>query len=149
VPLSRVRTLDGVVRGATAEPRMQASLLGLFAALALFLAAIGVYGVVSYLVGQRTQEIAIRLALGAAQKVVLGAMLWEGLRPVGLGLGSGLLAALATTRLLRGMLFEISPADVPTYAAVVAILTAIAGAAVWIPARRAAQVDPMVALRAE
>ncbi len=149
VPLSRVRTLDGVVRGATAEPRMQASLLGLFAALALFLAAIGVYGVVSYLVGQRTQEIAIRLALGAAQKVVLGAMLWEGLRPVALGLGSGLLAALATTRLLRGMLFEVSPADVPTYAAVVAILTAIAGAAVWIPARRAAQVDPMVALRAE
>jgi putative ABC transport system permease protein len=149
VPLSRVRTLDTVLRSASAESRMQASLLGVFAGLALFLAAIGVYGVVSYLVGQRTQEIAIRLALGAAQHTVLGVMLWEGLRPVAWGLGVGLLAAFGTTRLLRSMLYEVSPTDAPTYLAVVALLLAIACGAVWIPARRAARVDPMTALRAE
>jgi putative ABC transport system permease protein len=149
VPLSRVRTLDAVLSSASAESRMQASLLGLFAMVALFLAAIGVYGVVSYLVGQRTQEIAIRLALGAGQQTVLGTMLWEGLRPVTLGLAVGLVAALATTKLLRGMLYQVSPSDGTTYVVVTGLLITIACAAVWIPARRAARVDPMTALRSE
>jgi putative ABC transport system permease protein len=149
VPLYRVRTIEELVRTATAEPRMRTWLLGLFATLALLLAAVGVYGVVGYVVGQRTQEIAVRLALGARQRTVLTWVMWDGLRPIALGLFAGVLLALAATRWISGMLFQISPTDAPTYAAVVGLLFAIACAAVWIPARRAARVDPMTALRSE
>jgi putative ABC transport system permease protein len=149
VPLYRVRTIEALVRTATAEPRMRAWLLGLFAGLALLLAAVGVYGVVGYVVGQRTQEIAVRLALGARQQTVLTWVMWDGLRPIALGLVAGLFLAVGATRWISGMLFQVSPTDVPTYATVVGLLLAIACAAVWIPARRAARVDPMTALRAE
>jgi putative ABC transport system permease protein len=149
VPLYRVRTLDDVLQRATAEPRMQASLFGIFAVLALVLAAVGVYGVVGYVVGQRTQEIALRLALGAGERTVLTWIFWEGLRPVALGLITGVAAALGATRVMAGMLFQISPTDAPTYAAVVALLFATACVAVWIPARRAAAVNPMDALRSD
>jgi putative ABC transport system permease protein len=149
VPLYRVRTIDALVRTVTAEPRMRAWLLALFAGVALLLAAVGVYGVIGYLVGQRTQEIAVRLALGARQRTVLTLMLWEGLRPIALGLTAGVVASLAVTRLVANMLFQTSPTDVATYAAVLAILTATACAAVLIPARRASRIEPMAALRAE
>jgi putative ABC transport system permease protein len=149
VPLYRVRTLDDVLQRATAEPRMRASLLGIFAALALVLAAVGVYGVIGYVVGQRTQEIALRLALGAGQRTVLRWIFLEGLRPVVLGLIAGVAGALGATRVVAGMLFQISPTDAPTYAAVVALLLGIACIAVWIPARRAATVNPMEALRSD
>ncbi len=147
VPLYRVRTLDAVVARVTAEPRFRTWLLGLFAGLALLLAAVGVYGVVGYLVGQRSQEIAVRLALGARRRTVLLLVLREGLRPVAIGLVVGLGAALGVTRALSGMLFGIAPTDVPTYAAVIAMLLAVACGAVLIPARRAANADPMAALR--
>jgi putative ABC transport system permease protein len=149
VPLYRARTLNDVLQRATAEPRMQASLLGIFAVVALVLAAVGVYGVVGYLVGQRTQEIALRLALGAGQRTVLKWIFWEGLRPVVLGLIAGVAGALAATRVIAGMLFQVSPTDAPTYVAVVALLLGIACLAVWIPARRAATVNPMEALRSD
>jgi putative ABC transport system permease protein len=149
VPLYHVRTLDALVRNATAAPRMRAWLLGLFAFVAVVLASVGVYGVVGYLVGQRTQEIAVRLALGARQRSVLTLMLWEGLRPITCGLAAGLMASLAATRLVSDMLFQTSPTDAATYATVIVLLFAVACAAVLIPARRAARVEPMAALRAE
>jgi putative ABC transport system permease protein len=149
VPLYRVRTIDALVDTVTAEPRMRAWLLGLFAAMALLLAAIGVSGVVGYLVGQRTQEIAVRLALGARRRTVLTLMLLEGLRPIGLGILAGIVASLAATRLVSSMLFETSPTDAATYAVVIALLAGIGCVAVLIPARRAARIEPMAALRAE
>ena len=115
----------------------------------LIVAAVGVYGVVGYLVGQRTQEIAVRLALGARRRTVLAWMVWEGLRPVSLGLIAGVAASVAGRGSSSGMLFGVTATDLPTYAAVVALLFAIACGAVLIPARRATRVDPMTALRAE
>jgi putative ABC transport system permease protein len=149
VPLYRARTLDEVLLRATAEARMQAWLLGIFAVVAVVLAAIGVYGVIGYVVGQRTQEIAVRLALGAGQRRVLAWIFFEGLRPISLGLTAGVLGAAGVTRLMADMLFEISPTDPVTYTSVVALLLAIACGAVLIPARRAATVHPMDALRTD
>ena len=149
VPLYRVRTLASVVRSTIAAPELRAWLFGLFAALALALAVIGIYGVVGYLVGQRTQEIGIRLALGAERGSVLRAMIAEGLRPVALGIAVGLIAAFGATRLMARLLFGVGAADVPTYAAVVIVLAVSAVVATWIPARRVTRVDPMSALRAE
>jgi ABC-type antimicrobial peptide transport system permease subunit len=137
------------VRNVTAEPRMRAWLLALFAGVALVLAAVGVYGVVGYLVGLRTQEIAVRLALGARQSSVLTLMLWEGLRPITLGLIAGVAISLAATRLVSSMLFNTSPTDIATYAIVILMLVATGCAAVLVPARRASRVDPAAALRAE
>jgi putative ABC transport system permease protein len=149
VPLYRVRTLDDVVRSTVAAPELRAWLLGLFAALALSLSVIGIYGVVGYLVSQRAPEIGIRLALGAERGRVLRAMLFEGLRPVAVGVIVGLGASLATSRLLAGLLFGVAAADPVTYAAVVAVLVASAIVATWIPARRVLGIDPMRALRVE
>jgi putative ABC transport system permease protein len=149
VPLYRVRTLATIVRSTVAAPEMRAWLFALFAATALLLAVIGVYGVVGYLVGQRTQEIGIRLALGAERASVLRAMLLEGLRPVLYGVVAGLLASIAAGRLMTQLLFGVAATDVRTYAAVVAVLFAAAAIATWIPARRVMRVDPMQALRAE
>jgi putative ABC transport system permease protein len=149
VPLYRVRTLDAVVRATVAAPEMRAWLFGLFAALALALSAIGVYGVVGYVVSQRTQEIGIRLALGADRSTVLRAMLVEGLRPVVLGVGAGLALSLAAGRLLARLLFGIGATDPLTYAGAIAVLLAAAAVATWIPARRVLRVDPLLALRAD
>ena len=149
VPLYRARTLATVVRSTIAAPELRAWLFGLFAALALALAVIGIYGVVGYLVGQRTQEIGIRLALGAERGRVLRAMIAEGLRPVALGIAVGLIAAFGATRLMARLLFGVGTADAPTYAAVVIVLAVSAVVATWIPARRVTRVDPMSALRAE
>ena len=149
VPLYRARALDAVVRSTVAAPEMRAWLFGLFAALALVLAVIGVYGVVGYLVAQRTHEIGIRLALGAGRGSVLRGMLAEGLRPVAVGIGAGLLVSMAAGRLLTQMLFHVTATDRLTYAVVVGVLLAAAAAATWIPARRVLGVDPTRALRAE
>jgi putative ABC transport system permease protein len=149
VPLYRVRTLDAVVRGTVAAPQMRAWLFGLFALLALTLSVVGVYGVVGYLVGQRTQEIGIRLALGADRRRVLCAMVIEGLRPVAIGLVLGLMASMATGRLMTQLLFGVGVTDFPTYVTAVGMLLVAAVVATWIPARRVLRVDPMIALRAE
>jgi ABC-type antimicrobial peptide transport system permease subunit len=121
----------------------------IFAALALLLASVGIYGVLSYLVGQRIPEIGIRLALGAQRDDVLRLILGEGLRMAFLGVAIGLAGALALSRLLADLLFGISAADPVTFAGVAVLLTAIAIAACYIPARRAMRVDPIVALRYE
>ena len=149
IPLYRVRSLDEVVRSNVAAPELRAWLLGLFAALALSLSVIGIYGVVGYLVGQRAPEIGIRLALGAERSRVLRAMLLEGLRPVAIGVIVGLAASLAASRLIARMLFNVGASDPLTYAAVIAVLVASAMIATWIPARRVLGIDPIRALRVE
>jgi putative ABC transport system permease protein len=119
----------------------------LFAAIALSLAIMGIYGVMSFAVAQRTREIGIRMALGAGRRRVLGLVVREGALLAGAGVLFGLVAALALTRVLRSMLFEITPSDPWTYVAMVAVLAAAALIASLLPARRAAGVDPVVALR--
>jgi ABC-type antimicrobial peptide transport system permease subunit len=148
VPLYRVRTLDAVVQATVAAPRLRTWLFGLFALLALTLSAVGVYAVVGYLVGQRTQEIGIRLALGATERDVLRSLIAEGFRPVGLGLAVGLALAVAGGRAIARLLFNVQPIDLPTFAITSVVLLVAALVAIWIPARRALRVDPMVALRA-
>jgi ABC-type antimicrobial peptide transport system permease subunit len=124
-------------------------LLSVFAVLALVLSAIGVYGVLSFTVSQRWREIGIRMALGAAAGDVLGLMLWKGLWPVVVGLALGLGAALATTRVLAKMLFEVRPSDPLVLLGVAGLLLSAAFLAVLVPARRASRVDPLIAVRSE
>jgi putative ABC transport system permease protein len=124
-------------------------LLATFAGLAVVLAAIGVYGVLAYLVGQRTQEIGVRLAIGAAPRDVVRLFVREGAALAGVGLGIGLVAALGAARVLSAMLFGITARDPLTFASVAVALAAAASIACYVPARRAARVDPMEALRAE
>ena len=147
VPLSQVATLSTSLDKSVAEPRMRATLLGLFAGLAMALAAIGVYGVVAYLVGQRTQEIGVRRALGAQARDVMAMLVRESMRPVMVGIGIGLLGAFALSRVLAAMLFQVSSTDVATYAIACGVLAAAALLASVIPARRALGVDPISAVR--
>jgi ABC-type antimicrobial peptide transport system permease subunit len=124
-------------------------LLTVFAAVALALAAVGIFGVISYTVAQRTREIGVRMALGASGGTVLGLMLGRAMRLVALGLALGLALALAVNRSVEGMLYGVDPADPLTLAAVALVLGAVALLACWLPARRATRIDPMVALRYE
>jgi putative ABC transport system permease protein len=149
LPIAQVRTMEDVVAASLAPNRFDAVLLGLFAGLALALAAVGVYGVVSYTVSQRTHEIGIRMALGAQGEDVLGLVLGQGMALVGLGLALGLAAALAATRELASLVYGVSTRDPWTFASVAAALAAVALAANLLPARRATRVDPLVALRQE
>jgi ABC-type antimicrobial peptide transport system permease subunit len=132
-----------------AQPRFRTLLLGIFAAVALLLAVVGIFGVMSYLVGRRTQEIGVRMALGATRGNVLRMILGEGLRVVLIGVGLGLIEALLLGRLVKSLLFGIQPADPLTFLSAAALLTLVALAACYIPARRAMRVDPIVALRHE
>ncbi len=132
-----------------AVPRFRTLLLGIFAALAVCLALAGVYGVMSYVVGQRVNEIGLRMALGASQGDVLRLVLRQTVLMTGLGITAGLAGAAAVTQLLTSLLFGVKATDPGTYAAVVALLVLAALAASYIPARRAMRVDPMVALRYE
>ncbi|HYK87869.1 MAG TPA: FtsX-like permease family protein [Acidobacteriota bacterium] len=144
-----VQTMDEIVRNSLASRRFSMFLLGIFAGLALVLSSIGVYGVISYLVGQRSHEIGIRMALGAQRADVLRLMLGEGLRMAGVGVLIGLGVAFGITRLMSNMLFGVKATDPLTFAGVAVILSAVAFAASFIPARRATRVDPIVALREE
>ena len=149
VPLSQVATLSRALDSNVAQPRLRAMLLGIFAALAMALAAIGVYGVVSYLVSQRAQEIGVRLALGARAADVLGMLVREAMRPVSIGIGAGVLGALALTRALQTMLFGVSTTDVTIYAVACGVLAAAALVASIVPARRALRVDAVIAIRGD
>jgi putative ABC transport system permease protein len=149
VPLFQVQTLETVLSSATAEPRFRTLLLGAFAALALLLAIVGVYGVIAYAVSQRTHEIGLRMALGAGSADVVRMVLSQGMTPVLLGVALGLIGAFATTRVLSSMLYEVSVIDPVTYAVVPVILLATALVASYVPARRAVRIDPGTALRNE
>jgi predicted permease len=146
-PVYDIRPMSSRVSTASAQARFSAVLLGLFAVVALSLAVMGIYGVMSFAVAQRTREIGIRMALGADRRRVLGLILGEGALLAGVGVVIGVVGALAATRALASMLFEVTPTDPWTYGAMVAVLAAAALVASLIPARRAAGVDPMIALR--
>ncbi|HKQ79874.1 MAG TPA: ABC transporter permease [Blastocatellia bacterium] len=148
-PISNVQTLQKVLADSTARQRFGAWTLGLFAALALSLAGVGIYGVMSYSVAQRTQEIGVRMALGAGTGDVLKLVLRRGLTLILPGIASGLLAAFALTRLMKSLLFGVSATDPLTFAVIALLLTIVALVACLIPARRASKVDPLVALRYE
>jgi putative ABC transport system permease protein len=149
LPLTRVRTLEQAMSEALSGRRFVAWLLALFAGSALALAAVGIFGVMAYLVGQRTREIGIRVALGAERSSVLSSVLREGMLHAGLGLVLGAVGALAMTRFMRSQLFGLEPTDPATFAISGGVLLAVAALACLIPARRAAGVDPVVALREE
>jgi putative ABC transport system permease protein len=140
-------TMDVLLDQSMVTPKFQTSLLALFGGLALLLAAVGIYGVISYGVAQRTGEIGVRLALGASRPNVLGLIVRQGMVPVAIGLGAGLAASIALTRFLGRMLYEITPTDPITFGAVTVVLALVALLAAYVPARRAARVDPMAALR--
>jgi predicted permease len=146
-PVDRIRTLEAVRSGALDSPRLTATLLLLFATLALTITATGIAGVIGFSVGQRRQEFGIRMALGALPGAVRGMVLRQGMRHVTAGLALGIAAALVLTRLWSNLLYEVSPTDPPTFLAVALMLLAVAAIACFIPARRATAVDPMVALR--
>ena len=149
LPIVKLRSMDEVFDDSVSRPRFLAQLLGLFAGLALLLAAIGTYGILSYSVSERRREIGIHMALGATRGNVLGMVLGHGLRLTIIGLAAGLAAAFALTRLLQTQLFNVKPTDPVTMASVVGIIAVVALAACYIPASRATRVDPMVVLRDE
>jgi predicted permease len=146
-PVYDIRSMSARMATASAQSRFSAILLGLFAAVAVALAVMGIYGVLSFAVIQRTGEIGIRMALGAERGRVLGLVLRDAGALAVIGLGAGIAAALALTRVLRGMLFEITTTDPLTYAAMASVLAVAVAIAAWVPARRAARVDPVIALR--
>ena len=147
VPVYAVRTMEDVIARSMAERRFALQILGFFAGVALLLAAIGIYGVMAYTYSQRRHEIGIRMALGAQPRDILRMALGEGMTLVAIGLGSGLVGALILTRFLRSLLYAVSPNDPLTFAALLALLAAVALLACLVPARRATQTDPLVALR--
>jgi putative ABC transport system permease protein len=149
LPMADILTMDEIMSTSVAQPRLEAGLLGLFGGLAMLLAAVGIYGVMSYSVSQRTGEIGVRMALGAERSDVLLLICKQGLRLAGVGLAAGLALALAATRLMSKVLFGVSPTDPLTFASIMTILAVVALLACYLPARRATKVDPMVALRYE
>ena len=149
LPVSGVATMEQVIADTLWQPRFNLQLIGIFAALAMTLAAIGLYGVMSYSVAQRTREVGLRMALGAQRGDVMKLVMGQGMKLALAGVASGLLASVALTRLMERLLFEVSATDFSTFALIAVLLTIVALLACWIPARRATKVDPMIALRCE
>jgi predicted permease len=149
VPLSNVATMNDLLSESIESSRVMSVAIGLFGGVALLLAAIGLYGVLAYYVTRRTQEIGVRVALGATGADVMRSVVGRGLLLVTLGLAIGIPASAAVTRLLRAQLYEVAPTDAVTYAGVIALLLVIGAVACLVPARRAVKIDPVVALRAE
>ena len=149
LPLSDLRSMDALVQATTAQPRLRALLLGLFAGLAIFLSAIGLYGVLAFFVAQRRRELGVRFALGARPGALLAWVLRRGMSLVALGLALGVPASLAAARLLSGMVFGVDPVDPASFAAVAVLLALVGLGACLIPALRATRVDPVRAIRAE
>jgi putative ABC transport system permease protein len=147
LPFKQVALVDRLLADNLARPRFNAILLTTFAILSLFLAAIGVYGVIALAVNQRTREIGVRVALGAERRDILRLIVGTGLKPIFIGIAVGLAATVALSRFLRSLLFEVQPTDLWTYAIVTAIMTAVAVLACYVPSRRATSVDPVEALR--
>jgi putative ABC transport system permease protein len=148
-PISNINTMEKIVADSIAQPRLSMLLMGLFGALALILAAVGIYGLLSYAVTQRTQEMGIRMALGAKTTDVLKLILTQGMTLALIGIAIGLIGSLALTRLLAGLLFGVTPTDAVTFVSVSVVLIGVALFACYFPARRATKVDPLVALRYE
>jgi putative ABC transport system permease protein len=148
-PLVKPRTMEDNVATSVAQPRFRTWLIGIFAGLALLLAAVGIYGMLSYSVTQRTREIGIRVTLGAERSHILMTVAGEGLRFTLLGVALGVAGGLAVTRLLQGFLFGVSAFDPGAFVGAAVLLVGVAVAASLVPARRATRVDPMVALRNE
>jgi putative ABC transport system permease protein len=148
-PIFDIRTMQERVEETWAAPRLMTFLLGAFASLALLLAVVGLYGVMTYNGVRRMREIGVRLALGARREQIVAMMLRQGTRLLAIGLAVGFAGALAASRILRSLLFEVSPTDPLTYSAVALLLAVVAAIACWIPAHRASRTDPMITLRAE
>ena len=149
IPVFRARTMENYVSDSVAQRRFTGILCGTFAAVGLLLAVVGLYGVMSYLVAQRTHEIGVRVAVGAERRDILGMVLNHGMRLCLIGIVIGTIEALALSRVLTNQLFGVSATDVRTYILVILTLAAVAAAACYFPARRATRIDPMVALRHE
>ena len=149
LPIYDMSTMEDRISRATASQRLEVCLVGLFAALATVLAALGVYGVIAYAVSQNTHEIGVRLALGAPAGRVQRAVIRQGMKLGLAGIVTGLAGGLALTHYLASLLFETTPRDAATFVSAPVILLAMALLASWLPARRAAQVDPAIALRAQ
>ncbi|MBZ5606431.1 MAG: FtsX-like permease family protein, partial [Acidobacteriia bacterium] len=147
MPIADVRSMDEYVSDSVAAPRFNTILLTAFAALALVLSSVGIFGVIAYSVGQRTQEIGIRRALGADSASVMRMVVGQGLVLAVIGILTGVGGALTVTRVLTTLLFEVTPSDPLTFAAVATVLAVVALAASYLPARRASRIDPMEALR--
>jgi len=149
LPVYGVRAFDELLAARNATRRFVMMLVGAFGVAALLLAALGIYGVIAYAVSQQRRELGIRMALGARPSTVVRDVLLDGLRLTLVGVVLGVAGAFATTRLLEGLLVGVGASDPVTFAAIVVVLAAVALAACWIPARRAAAVDPLAALRSE
>jgi ABC-type antimicrobial peptide transport system permease subunit len=149
VPLVEPQRMTALVSDSVAEPRFRSTLLLSFAWLALLLAVVGIYGVVAFMIGQRTHEISVRVALGARPAAVMGLVLRQGAAPVTAGIVIGLAGAFAVGRAMRGMLFNVEPTDPVTLMGTSALLVAVALVACIVPLRRALAVEPVTALRAE
>ena len=149
IPLTSVRIFDEYISRSLARPRFNALLLSIFAGTALLLTAIGLYGVMAYSVSQRTNEIGIRIALGAGRSSIFRLVVGQAMTLVGISLVIGLVGAFAVTRLLNSLLFGVGASDPFTFIAIVLLVSGVAFVAAWLPARRATRVDPIIALRAE
>jgi putative ABC transport system permease protein len=148
-PVGEIRTMENIVSESVTQPRFNLTLLGIFGGIALILSAAGIYGVTSYTVTQRTHEIGIRMAVGAKEQDVLRLMMRQGIKPAVIGLAVGLAAAIGLTRLMKSLLFGVSPTDPLTFGALALVLLIVSLLACYVPARRATKVDPMIALRYE
>jgi predicted permease len=149
VPVYGAQPLTNFVDQTTEQQRLSAALISGFAGVALLLSAVGLYGVLAYVVSQRTREIGLRIALGAGRRDIIAGVVRQGLFIAAIGLAAGFAGAFAATRLIGAMLFNVSPTDPATFVAVAIVLTAVAAVASFVPARRASSVDPLVALRSE